>query len=186
MLSGSTPGMRLQKDKPKIMVIGDSFARGIAGELVHNVGSNFEAIGHVKPGSGIKKIIDSANQDVSTLTKKDVVVVLGATNDIAKNEAKTALTQISKFVELRKHTNVRLVDVSTRFDLSPTPTPGSSAHNNKCTAPMTANCWLFTKLSDISATRLKRVTSQFTQITNPLPLLSSKKGTSVPHDNFVT
>jgi len=120
MLSGSTPGMRLQKDKPKIAVVGDRFAKGIAGELVHNLGSNFEVIGLVKPGSGIKKITDSANQDVSTLTKKDLVVVWGATNDIAKNEAKTALTHISKFVELRKHTNVLLVDVPTRFDLSPT------------------------------------------------------------------
>ena len=83
---------------------------------MHNLGRNFEVIGHVKPGSGIEKITDSANQDVSTLMKKDVVVVWGAANDIAK----TALTHISKFVELRKHTNVLLVDVPTRFDLSPT------------------------------------------------------------------
>jgi hypothetical protein len=47
----------------------------------------FEVIGHVKPGSGIKMITDSVNQEVSTLTKKDVVVVWGAANDIAKNEA---------------------------------------------------------------------------------------------------
>jgi len=120
MLSCSIPGKKSQKDKPKIVVIGDSFARGIAGELVHNLGSTFEVIGHVKPGSGIKMITDSANQDVSTLTKKDVVVVWGAANDIAKNEAKNALTHITNFVELRKHTNVLLVWVPTRFDLSPT------------------------------------------------------------------
>jgi len=98
MLSCSIPGKKSQKDKPKIVVIGDSFARGIAGELVHNFGSTFEVIGHVKPGSGIKMITDSANQDVSTLTKKDVVVVWGAANDIAKN----ALTHITKLCRTEK------------------------------------------------------------------------------------
>ena len=83
------------------MVIGDSFARGVAGKLVHNLGSTFEVIGHVKPGSGIKLITDSANQEVSTLTKKDVVVVWGAANDIAKNEAKNSITHITNFVEPR-------------------------------------------------------------------------------------
>jgi hypothetical protein len=41
MLTCSIPGKRLQKDKPKIAVIGDSLARAIAGELVHNLGSTF-------------------------------------------------------------------------------------------------------------------------------------------------
>jgi hypothetical protein len=56
MLSCSIPGKKLQKDKPKIPVIGDSFARAIARELVHNLGSTFVVIGHVKPGLGIKMI----------------------------------------------------------------------------------------------------------------------------------
>jgi len=52
--------------------------------------------------------------------KKDVVVVWSAANDIAKNEAKNALTHITNLVKLRKHTNVLVVGVPTRFDLSPT------------------------------------------------------------------
>jgi glutamate racemase len=41
----------LQKKKPKIVVLGDSHTTGIAGELRHNLGSAFEVIGYVKPGS---------------------------------------------------------------------------------------------------------------------------------------
>jgi len=119
LLTCSITGKRLQKDKPKIAVIGDSFARGIAGELVHNLGSTFEVIGHVKPGLGIK-ITDSVNQEVSTLMKKNVVVVWDAANDIAKNETNKALSYITNFVNLREHTNVLLVGVPTRFDLSTT------------------------------------------------------------------
>ena len=118
MLTCSIPGKRLQNDKPKIAVLGDSYARGIAGELVHNLRSTFEVIDHVKPGSGIKMITDSVNQEVCTLTKKDVVVVWGVANDIAKNETNKALTYITNFVNLRKHTNVLIVGVPTRFDLS--------------------------------------------------------------------
>jgi hypothetical protein len=35
----------LQRKKRKIVVVGDSFTRGITGELVHNFGSAFEVIG---------------------------------------------------------------------------------------------------------------------------------------------
>jgi hypothetical protein len=46
----------LQKKKRKIVAIGDSFSRGIASELLHNLGSAFEVIGCVKPGSGLEVI----------------------------------------------------------------------------------------------------------------------------------
>ena len=90
-------------------MVGDSFAKGIAGELVHNLGSAFEVIGHVRPGSGMKVITELANQKITTLTKKDMVVVWGGANDIARNEANNALTHIINSVKSRKHTNVLLV-----------------------------------------------------------------------------
>jgi hypothetical protein len=43
----------LQRKKQKI-VVGDSYIRGIAGELLYNLQSAFEVIGYVKPGSGMK------------------------------------------------------------------------------------------------------------------------------------
>jgi hypothetical protein len=89
----------------------------MAGELEHKLGSTFEVRGHVMIGAGMKTITETGEQEVSTLTKKDIVVVRGATNNIARIEANNALTNITEFVKLRKHTNVLLVSVPTRFDL---------------------------------------------------------------------
>ena len=52
-------GKRVQKGKPKITVIGDSFTRGMAGELAHNLGNTFEVIGHVMTGAGMKTITEN-------------------------------------------------------------------------------------------------------------------------------
>jgi len=75
MQTRSPPGKISQRKKPKTVVFGDSFAKGIAGELVHNLGSAFEVIGHVRPGSGMEVITELANQEITTLRKKDMVVV---------------------------------------------------------------------------------------------------------------
>jgi hypothetical protein len=63
---------------------------------------------------GITKL---AKQEITTLTKKDMIVIWGGANDIARNEANNALTHIINYVESRKHTNVLIVTVPTRFDL---------------------------------------------------------------------
>lgn len=115
--SHTIPVRRVQKRKPKITVIGDSFTRGMAGEIAHNLENNFEVIGHVKTGAGMKIITETAEQEISTSTKKDIVVIWGAANDIARNEANKALTHITDFVKLREHTNVLIISVPTRFDL---------------------------------------------------------------------
>jgi hypothetical protein len=44
----------------------------------------FEVIGHVRPGSGMKVITELANQEITALPKKDMGVVWGGVNDIAK------------------------------------------------------------------------------------------------------
>jgi hypothetical protein len=74
----------------------------------------------VKPGSGMKAVTDMAGKEITALTKKDMVVVWGGANDIAKNEANNGLTHISNFVKLRKQMNVLIVDAPTRFDLPTT------------------------------------------------------------------
>jgi hypothetical protein len=108
-----------QRKKRKIIVVGDSFARGIAGELLHNLRRDFEVIGYVNTGSGMEVITNVAKQESTTLTKKDMVVIWGGSNDIAKNEVNSSLSHIINFVKLRKNTNILLVDAPTRFDLSP-------------------------------------------------------------------
>jgi len=46
MLTRISPGEISQREKPNIVVVGDSFSKGIANQLVHNPGIAFDIIGH--------------------------------------------------------------------------------------------------------------------------------------------
>ena len=106
--------------KQKVIIIGDSHAKGCAAEITHNLGTTFEITGYVKPGTGLEEITNIASKEIDKLTKKDMVVVWGGANNIAKNESEKGLVHISNFVKQRKHTNIIIVGAPKRHDLSPT------------------------------------------------------------------
>jgi len=117
-LSVSSYDRNIIKNKQKIVVIGDSFAKGMASEIMHKLRNEFEVIGYVKPGASMKGINEGIKQVSTTLTKKDTVVIWGGANGIARNEANKALTNI-KSVKFLNHTKVLLVNIPKRFDLTP-------------------------------------------------------------------
>ena len=92
------------KKKHKILIIGDSHARGIASEIKHNLDDDFEIQGIVKPGSNLAVITHTVNKGTGALTKHDVVVVWGGTRNISRNETQRGLSQIRNFVE--KHSQM--------------------------------------------------------------------------------
>ena len=114
-----TKGVR-GKRKQKISTTGDSHAKGHAAEITYNLGSTFKVIGYVKPGTGLEEITNITRKETDEMTKKDMVVVWGGTNNIAKNESEKGLVHISNFVKQRKHTNVIIVGAPKRHDLSTT------------------------------------------------------------------
>jgi hypothetical protein len=69
---------------------------------------------------GLEKITNRARKETDKSTKKDMVVVWGGANNIAKNESEKGLVHISNFVKQRKHTNVIIVSSPKRLDLSTT------------------------------------------------------------------
>lgn len=64
-----------QDERPRIIVLGDSHARRLAGELLHQVKQHFKVIGYVKPNAGLTELLNSAKEDTSKLTKKDTLIV---------------------------------------------------------------------------------------------------------------
>ena len=103
--------------RQKIIIIGDSHAKGCAADIKHVLGETVEVTGYVNPGSKIENITDIANTEIDVLTKKDIVVVWGGADDIARNESEKGLTYLSKFVEHRKNTNIILVRAPERHGL---------------------------------------------------------------------
>jgi len=96
--------------KHKIVIIGDSHARGCAAELKSNLDMDFEIQGYIKPGTGLKTISTSAKRDIQQQTTQDVVVMWGGSNDAGRNETKQGINWIQNFVETNKHTNIILME----------------------------------------------------------------------------
>ena len=102
--------------KTRVVVIGDSHARGCAENLKENLLECY-VTGYVKPGAQTDQIVKSAKSDIDGLTKNDVVVVLGGTNDIGKNNSKQGIRNLVSFAKECQHTNLIVMSASNRHDL---------------------------------------------------------------------
>jgi hypothetical protein len=103
--------------KHKIMVIGDSHCRGTARNISDYLGGKFEVTGMTKLGAGAVDIFTPTNLNYRHLTKKDVIVVQGGSNDVYRNNSKSALTQFVKFCEDLNTVNIIILDIPHRYDL---------------------------------------------------------------------
>ena len=80
------------------MILGDSHVRGCAARVKHLLNSDFEVFGSINAGAGMKNIKDTASMKVQQITRKDVVVLWGGSNDIARNNSLVGLKNILKFL----------------------------------------------------------------------------------------
>ena len=74
------------KKKKKIVIIGDSHARGFATKISSSLNNKFDVTGTVLPGARLGNITKLADCEIRGLGKSDVVIVMGGVNDINKNE----------------------------------------------------------------------------------------------------
>ena len=85
--------------------------------MKHLLNGDFEVFGTACPGAGMETIRDMADAKVQKLTKKDIVVLWGGSNDIARNNSLTSIKFIKKFLTEAIHTNVILISAPHRHDL---------------------------------------------------------------------
>jgi hypothetical protein len=104
----------MSRKEHKIFILGDSHSRKCAANVRTHISDNFETEGLVKPGSGTDILVTSAR----IYQKRDVIVFSGGANDIGKNNPKEALKRIVDFITLNNHTNIILLSISHRHDLS--------------------------------------------------------------------
>ena len=83
--------------RPRIIALGDSHARGIAGELRHHSNQKFNIVGYVKPNAKLRDLITTAKSELSKLTKKDTIILMGGANDIETKEQGNNITLIRNF-----------------------------------------------------------------------------------------
>ena len=75
----------------KIIILGDSHARGYAQEVQRSLGHDYLVQGLVKPGVSAESIVNTLSADTGDLTKKDIRIVWGGTRDIGRNEIRKGL-----------------------------------------------------------------------------------------------
>jgi hypothetical protein len=100
-----------------MLIIGDSHTRLWTQFVKSQIKENFYVQGLVKPGAGVDILVTTANSDIASLTKNDVLIVCGGANDVAKNNTKRALNHISNFVKSNNHINIIVSNSPHRFDL---------------------------------------------------------------------
>jgi len=68
--------------------------------------------GFIKPGVNIATQISSMTVDVKLLTKSDLIIFWGGSNDVNKNNSQEGLKHLVNFVQSNNHTNISLMCVS--------------------------------------------------------------------------
>jgi hypothetical protein len=102
----------------KLIILGDSHARGLSGKLKDILRDKFEVIGYTKPNCNIKSLIASAQADIAKLANNDVLYFIGGTKDVLNSNTDKSLNLISQFAKRLTHTNVVVAPVPHHYDLS--------------------------------------------------------------------
>jgi hypothetical protein len=100
------------------MVLGGSYARGLAKELKYRLNHEFEIEG-IKHGSTVENLVKMTCSNLKTLTKRDVCLLWGGTNDFGKNETNMDICVLNVFVSSHEHTSAIVLNIPHRHDLAP-------------------------------------------------------------------
>ena len=95
----------------KMMILGDSHARGLSSNVKNNLDDNYSVCGFVKPGVNITTQISSMAADINLLTKNGLIIFWAGSNDVSKNNSQEGLKHLVKFVQKNSHTNIFLICV---------------------------------------------------------------------------
>jgi hypothetical protein len=72
--------------KHKVLIIGDSYVRGCATEMIASLDTRFDVYGVVIPGFDTGLLSVTMKKEVSNLTTHDFLVIISGTNDIVRND----------------------------------------------------------------------------------------------------
>ena len=113
----------------KIMMLGDSHARGLWSNVKSNLDDNYSVCGFFKPAVNTATQISLMTVDINLLMKYDLIIFWGGSNDVSKNNSQEGLKHLVNFVQSNNHTNIFLMCVPPRHDL-----PEWSCVNNEIKA----------------------------------------------------
>jgi hypothetical protein len=64
-------------------------------------------------------ILTSANELKTSVTKEDILIIWGGSNNISRNNTKEAISSVSDFAKINPESNIILINAPHRHDLTP-------------------------------------------------------------------
>jgi len=65
----------------------------------------------VKPGCDLNTLLESAKSVLGSLTRKDVILICGGSNDFNFDKDESIIDHIMDFIKTNNHTNIVLANV---------------------------------------------------------------------------
>ena len=124
--------VEVNEDKKQTIVkFGDSHFAGCTLKINSYRNTNFVITGFVKPGTDNFALTNTIRKTTQKPTDKNEIVFWGSTISISKNNAKNGLSQVVNFVRDKRDTNILLIIVSPRYDLTEWPCVNKEVQNYK-------------------------------------------------------
>jgi hypothetical protein len=106
-----------KSSKHKILLLGNSHLKGCSENVKIHVNDKFQVCGYIKPGAGVKGILEQPPKDIDNLLTKDFIVLCCGSNDVGKIKLSTVFNDLINFIKRVTHTNVIVLTVPHRHDL---------------------------------------------------------------------
>ena len=103
--------------KHKVVLIGDSNIRGYVHKLECLLNNNYELYSIIKPGATTNELKETAKEEVSRLSRNDVILISYGINDYEVNNFSQTLQNIIDFIQRNNQTNIILMNLPYRYDL---------------------------------------------------------------------
>jgi hypothetical protein len=103
--------------KHRVLVVGDSHLRGCAAKIIASLDTRFDVCGVVKLGSNTDSLMETVKGEVGKLTMNDFLIICSGTNDMERN-SRNAFNNITNFIKSSNHTNIILISVPYRHDVT--------------------------------------------------------------------
>jgi lysophospholipase L1-like esterase len=82
-----------------------------------HVNDMFQVCGYIKPGAGVKGILQQPSKDIDNFLAKDFIVLCCGSNDIGKIKLRTVFNDLINVIKRVTDTNVIVLTVPYRQDL---------------------------------------------------------------------
>ena len=81
-------------------------------------GYSFDVCGAVKPGLNTESLMETAKGEVWKLSMNDFLIICSGMNDMERNHSINAFNNITNFIRSVNHTNIILISVPYRHDVT--------------------------------------------------------------------